>query len=106
MQDGQQNYQDDQFNREKVEEIAQKIRELTEKTTDPVERERALNEWKVKFNNQIISLKEFLALVNGVEEMQQESSQEQLDENYIEMENQDEEELDEVEDYEQEPYVM
>ena len=106
MQDGQQNYQDDQFNRDKVEEIAQKIRELTEKTTDPVERERALNEWKVKFNNQIISLKEFLALVNGVEEMQQESSQEQLDENYIEMENQDEEELDEVEDYEQEPYVM
>ena len=106
MQDGQQNYQDDQFNREKVEEIAQKIRELTEKTTDPVERERALNEWKVKFNNQIISLKEFLALVNGAEEMQQESSQEQLDGNYIEMENQEEEELDEVEDYEQEPYVM
>ena len=36
-------------------------------TSDPVERDRALSEWKVKFNGQIISLKEFLAMVGSVE---------------------------------------
>ena len=46
----------------KVAAIAQKIRELTESAHNPAERDRALSEWKVKFNNQIMTLKEFLAL--------------------------------------------
>ena len=46
----------------KVAAIAQKIRELTQNTEDPVARERVLSEFKVKFNNQIMTLKEFLAL--------------------------------------------
>ena len=60
-------YYDDQEEGEsqngtKVAAIAQKIRELTESTTNPEERDRALSQWKVKFNNQIMTLKEFLAL--------------------------------------------
>ena len=46
----------------KVAAIAQKIKELTQNTSDPVMRDRVLSESKVKYNNQIMSLKEFLAL--------------------------------------------
>ena len=46
----------------KVAAIAQKIKELTESTQDAATRDRVLSEFKVKFNNQIMSLKEFLAI--------------------------------------------
>lgn len=61
---------------QKVNAIANKIRQLTQSTSDPVVRDRVLSESKVKFNNQIMTLKEFLGLCgHQIEESQQ---QEQL----------------------------
>ena len=50
----------------KVSAIAKKIKELTEATDDPEVRDRVLSESKVKFNNQIMSIKDFLALCGQV----------------------------------------